>query len=153
MEQKTNSKVIPYSKYFKISFILYALTGIGMAIWGIWSRWFASDENPNTEIVICIFALILIVAGFWISVKTSSMKDKEDELYKENISKTNTSFISFLTTLAMLIVVAVFAAENSGAVSIMLDGTFLLSAIYIIRAVYYGIALYYESKNICGEDE
>lgn len=143
------NKILSYKQYYKIC-IIYSIINVFLwAFWGI-SELFIMKDNKSLLFTIITYALLLL--SFFIVTEifavASAMRDKEDELYKENVAKTNSSFLWFLFFTGFAVFIAVNVIRNisdANTITLTFHEGFIGSLIYFLYAVYNGIALHYEN--------
>lgn len=138
-------KILSYRKYYKICIFYSLLSSIILAVAGVIDILGVIDDKSLPIIIVYYSAhIILILITFKIYESASAMRDKEDELYKENVAKTNSSFLCFLffTGFALYIIAVVIKLTT---ITIPLNHWLIGAAIYLLYAVYNGYALHYEN--------
>lgn len=151
------NKILSYKQYYKIC-IIYSIINVFLwAFWGI-SELFIMKDNKSLLFTIITYALLLL--SFFIVTEifavASAMRDKEDELYKENVAKTNSSFLWFLFFTGFAVFIAVNIIRNisdANTITLTFHEGFIGSLIYFLYAVYNGIALHYENCTAEEEDD
>ncbi len=151
------NKILSYKQYYKIC-IIYSIINVFLwAFWGI-SELFIMKDNKSLLFTIITYALLLL--SFFIVTEifavASAMRDKEDELYKENVAKTNSSFLWFLFFTGFAVFIAVNVIRNisdANTITLTFHEGFIGSLIYFLYAVYNGIALHYENCTAEEEDD
>lgn len=143
------NKILSYKQYYKICIIYSIINAFLWAFWGI-SELFIMKDNKSLLFTIITYALLLL--SFFIVTEffavASAMRDKEDELYKENVSKTNSDFLWFLFFAGFVIFIAVTFFRNisdTNTITLCFHEGFIGSVMYLLYAVYNGIALHYEN--------
>ena len=143
------NKILSYKQYYKICIIYSIINAFLWAFWGI-SELYILKDNKSLLFTIITYALLLL--SFFIVTEifavASAMRDKEDELYKENVAKTNSSFLWFLFFTGFAVFIAVNVIRNisdTNTITLTFHEGFIGSLIYFLYAVYNGIALHYEN--------
>lgn len=143
------NKILSYRQYYKICVIYSIINAFLWAFWGI-AELFIMKDNKSLLFTIITYALLLL--SFFIVTEifavASAMRDKEDELYKENVAKTNSSFLWFLLFTGFAVFIAVNVIRNisdTNTITLTFHEGFIGSLIYFLYAVYNGIALHYEN--------
>ncbi|MBE6836996.1 MAG: hypothetical protein E7509_03225 [Ruminococcus sp.] len=148
-------KILSYRQYYKISIVYSIVSCIIWAVWGIIDLIIMNDNNNLfTNIIVYGFLFVSVFVTLEIYMIASGMRDKEDELYKENVAKTNSSFLWFLFFTGFIIFI--FASILTGItdkITIPIHQGFIGALIYMLYAVYNGIALHYESHTDNTEEE
>ena len=107
------NKILSYKQYYKICIIYSIINAFLWAFWGI-SELYIMKDNKSLLFTIITYALLLL--SFFIVTEifavASAMRDKEDELYKENVAKTNSSFLWFLFFTGFAVFIAVNVIRN-----------------------------------------
>ncbi|MBR6580494.1 MAG: hypothetical protein IKK66_04280 [Ruminococcus sp.] len=143
------NKILSYRQYYKICVIYSIINAFLWAFWGI-AELFIMKDNKSLLFTIITYALLLL--SFFIVTEifavASAMRDKEDELYKENVAKTNSSFLWFLLFTGFAVFIAVNVIRNisdTNTITLTFHEGFIGSLIYFLYAVYNGIVLHYEN--------
>lgn len=141
------NKILSYRQYYKICVIYSIINAFLWAFWGI-AELFIMNDNKSLLFTITTYALLFL--SFFIVTEiyavASAMRDKEDELYKENVAKTNSSFLWFLFFAGFALFIAITIFRNfSDTLTLTLHQGFIGSVMYLLYAVYNGIALHYEN--------
>lgn len=138
-------KILSYRKYYKICIFYSLLSSIILAVSGVIDILGVIDDKSLPVIIIyyTVHGLSILIT-FEIFVIANAMRDKEDELYKENIAKTNSAFLWFLffAGLALYIIASILKLS---AITLPLNYWLIGAAIYLLYAVYNGYALHYEN--------
>lgn len=141
-------KILSYKQYYKISVAYSIISSIIWAAWGVIDLLVMKDNNnliANIIVYGLLFVSILIILQIYMIA--SLMRDKEDELYKENVAKTNSSFLWFLFFAGFALFISVSVVKGfTDTVTIPLHEGFIGAVIYALYAVYNGIALHYENS-------
>lgn len=150
---KIKERVIPYTKFHKINIISSIISAV---LWIGWSVIFSFVMNDNKKLLPNIILVILFFISLsfisQIELLTAGMRDKEDELYRENIAKTNSLFlwIMFFMGCAIFLtfMIVPYFKDN---ITLSLDGKFIAGFVagfmYLMNAVYHYIALRYERSS------
>lgn len=151
------NKIISYRQYYKICVIYSIINAFLWAFWGI-AELFIMKDNKSLLFTIITYALLFL--SFFLVTEiyavASAMRDKEDELYKENIAKTNSSFLWFLFFAGFAVFIAVCTIRNisdNNTFTLTIHEGFIGSLIYLLYAVYNGIALRYENYTAEEDDD
>lgn len=151
------NKILSYKQYYKICVIYSIINAFLWAFWGI-SELFIMKDNKSLLFTIITYALLFL--SFFIVTEiyavASAMRDKEDELYKENIAKTNSSFLWFLFFVGFILFIAVCTIRNildNNKITLTIHEGFISSVMYLLYAVYNGIALHYENCTAEEDDD
>ncbi len=151
------NKILSYNKYYKICVIYSIINTFLWAFWGI-AELFIMKENKS--LLFTIITYVLLFLSFFVVTEifavASAMRDKEDELYKENVAKTNSSFLWFLffAGFAMFIVVCtVRNISDTNTVNLTIHEGFVGALVYLLYGVYNGIALHYENCSDTEDDD
>lgn len=146
-------KILSYRKYYKICIFYSLLSSIILAVSGVIDILGVIDDKSLPIIIVYYSAhIILILITFKIYESASAMRDKEDELYKENIAKTNSAFLWFIffAGLALYIIASILKLS---AITLPLNHWLIGAVIYMLYAIYNIYALHYESSASNAEDE
>lgn len=156
---KLKETVIPYTKFHKINIISSIISAV---IWIGWSIIYCFILDGNRELLPNIILLILFFVSLTfisqIELLTAAMRDKEDELYRENIAKTNSLFIWILFFIGCAVFLAFMIIPYfTDSITVSLDGKFIAGFVagfmYLMNAVYHSIALRYERASAVGTEE
>lgn len=149
------NKTLSYRQYYKISVAYSVVSSIIWGIWGIVDLFIMKDNNsPAATIVVYGLLFVSIIVTLHIYMIASAMRDKEDELYKVNVAKANSSFLWFLFFAGFVLFIAVGVLKGiTETITIPLHEGFIGAVIYMLYAVYNGIALHYESCADIAEEE
>lgn len=142
------NKTLSYKTYYKISIIYCIISCIIWAVWGAVELLVMKDNKSLTANII-FYALLFVSVAVTLHIYAiaSAMRDKEDELYKENVAKTNSSFLWFLFFAGFVLFMGVSVVKGfTDAVTLPLHEAFIGALIYALYAVYNGIAMHYESS-------
>ncbi|MBQ7009636.1 MAG: hypothetical protein IJN05_10570 [Ruminococcus sp.] len=150
---KLKNIILSYIQYYKICIAYSLISSIIWAIGGIVDLLDILDDKSLPVIIIyyTVHGLSILIT-FEIFVIANAMRDKEDELYKENIAKTNSAFLWFLffAGLALYIIASILKLS---AITLPLNHWLIGAVIYMLYAVYNIYALHYESSASNAEDE
>ena len=150
------NKTLSYRTYYRIS-VIYCI--VSCIIWAVWGavELLVMKDNKSLAANIIFYGLLFVSVTITIQIYmlASAMRDKEDELYKENVAKTNSSFLWFLFFAGFTLFIGVSVVKGfTDAVTLPLHEAFIGALIYALYAVYNGIALHYEgSADDMEEDE
>lgn len=146
------NKTLSYRQYYKISVAYSIISSIIWAVWGVIDLLVMKDNKSlAANIIFYVLLFVSVTVTLHIYMIASAMRDKEDELYKENVAKTNSSFLWFLFFAGFVLFIAVSVVKGfTDAVTLPLHEAFIGAVIYALYAVYNGIALHYES---CSDEE
>lgn len=132
-------------------YLRHALVGLFMA--AIWGGYYAlSKLTEGSRILIRFLVFALMIAAVFVTmtvfILNSARRDREDELARENIAKTNSRFISFMAfTGFVLFIICTCFFGDSQKITIEIHYAWIASVIYLFFAVYYFIAMYFEAKT------
>ena len=129
----------------------HALVGLFMA--AIWGGYYALDKlTEGSRILIRFLAFALMIAAVFVTMTfflgNAARRDREDELARENIAKTNSGFIRFLAFAGfVLFMVCTCFVGKPQKITVEIHYAWIASVIYLFFAVYYFIAMFYEAKT------
>lgn len=149
------NKTLSYKQYYKISVAYSIISSIIWAMWGVIDLLVMKDNKSlATNIIFYAVVFLSITITLHIYMIASAMRDKEDELYKENVAKTNSSFLWFLFFTGFVLFISVSVVKGfTDTVTIPLHEGFIGAVVYALYAVYNGIALHYENSTDDTEEE
>lgn len=149
------NKTLSYKTYYKISVIYCIISCIIWAAWGVAELLVMKDNKSlAANIIFYVLLFVSVTVTLHIYMIASAMRDKEDELYKENVAKTNSSFLWFLFFAGFVLFIGVSVVKGfTDAVTLPLHEAFIGAMMYALYAVYNGIALHYESSDDNTEEE
>lgn len=149
------NKTLSYKQYYKISVAYCIISSIIWTVWGVIDLLVMKD-NKSLAANIIFYGLLFVSVAVTLQIYAiaSAMRDKEDELYKENVAKTNSSFLWFLFFAGFVLFITVSVAKGfTDTITIPLHEGFIGAVIYALYAVYNGIALHYENSPDDTEEE
>lgn len=151
------NKILSYRQYYKICVVYSIINALLWAFWGVYELFIMKDSKSLLFTIITyalLFLSLFIVTEIY--AVASAMRDKEDELYKENVAKTNSSFLWFLFFAGFILFIAVCTIRNisdNNKITLTIHEGFIGSLIYFLYAVYNGIALHYENCSDTEEED
>lgn len=149
------NKILSYKQYYKISVAYSLISSIIWAVWGVVDL-LVMNDNKSLAVNIIFYATVFLslTITMHIYMIASAMRDKEDELYKENVAKTNSSFLWFLFFAGFVLFIVVSVIKSfTNTITIPLHECFIGAVIYALYAVYHGIALRYERVSAVETEE
>lgn len=149
------NKTLSYRQYYKISVAYSIISSIIWAVWGVIELLVMKDNKSLTaNIIFYVLLFVSVTVTLHIYMIASAMRDKEDELYKENVAKTNSSFLWFLFFAGFVLFIGVSVAKGfTATVTLPLHEAFIGAVLYALYAVYNGIALHYENSTDDTEED
>lgn len=141
-------KILPYRKlYFR-----HGLFGLAMS--AIWTGYYVLDRRTGESdtlltrflpVVLLILAVFVTMTLFMVD---AARRDREDELARENLAKTNSRFITVLAGIGFLAFIGCACLFSSPKkITVELHYAWIAALVYLLFAVYYFIAMYYEAKT------
>ncbi len=149
------NKTLSYRQYYKICVAYSVVSSIIWAVWGAVDLFIMKDNKSLAANIIFFGTLFIsVTVTLHIFMLASAMRDKEDELYKENVAKANSSFLWFLFFAGFVMFIAVSVLKGiTETITIPLHEGFIGAVMYLLYAVYNGIALHYENCADTAEEE
>ncbi|HBI85330.1 MAG TPA: hypothetical protein DDX71_03435 [Ruminococcus sp.] len=145
---------INFRRYYFWQIVMNTAMGLLWAGLTVYEGTAFAEANRGITIAVWVLFVLLTFLTMTASTLVAARHDKFDELYRENIHRTNSAFLKLLFWAGFIAFLACETMYGVARAGIHLSGGMIASAMYLLYAVYNGIAMHYEQRtdNAAEED-
>lgn len=143
---KIDRSTLSYRALYLRHTIIYAVFAVLWLLLALADSGAVGDLSGGALVVVWVLFLLLNFAVMTAYLVFAARRDKADELYRENVAKTNAAFIRVLLVIGCVLFFAFGSLQVGlvGAVRLPVHQGYIAAVLYLGAAVWHGIAMHYE---------